>query len=165
MNMETAKDLLASKKYREAREVIDGLLTKDPESDSLWYLSGILSLKLKNYDGAQESFTKAILINKKSEYFRMKGIAHMEIFELEEAIKSFEGSVSQNEKDVLSTFFLSVCYMFYDNPLAIAYIRKAYAIDRKKTKHLLKRFYSSFFGGKKMDGKIRGEILKKMENI
>lgn len=166
MDIETAKDLLASEKYIEAGVVLDALLEKEPRNDSLWYVRGILSLKLKKYDSAQEAFARAIAIRRKTEYFRMKGIAHMEIFELDDAVASFEKSIEQDENDALSLFFLSVCYMFYDNPLSVHYIQKAYEADKKRTKQLIKNFYSYFFGSSRSVGEdMKRALAKKISEI
>ncbi len=164
MSMKTAKSQLSSGKIRSAGKTLDGLLSEDPEKDELWYLRGIVALKLKNYDGAMEYFSRAALLRKKAKYVRMIGLAHMEMYELESAIGAFREALEIDSKDALSAFFLSVCYMFFDNPLALEYIRMAYRIDKKKTKRLLNNFYTAFFGGKKkLDAETREKILETLK--
>ncbi|MFH1394491.1 MAG: tetratricopeptide repeat protein [Candidatus Micrarchaeota archaeon] len=166
MTMDAAKGLLSSGKYREAAELLDNLLSAKPENDELWYLRGIASLKAGNNKGAQQSFIRATFIKKRGEYFRMMGIAHMEVFELEEAIDAFQAALEMSPKDVQSAFFLSVCYMFFDSPKSVKYIKLANSIDKTKTRQLLNNFYSVFFGGnKKLDEKAKNKIRAALKKI
>jgi len=166
MTIEAAKSLLSSGKYIEAAELLDSMISKKPESDRLWYLRGIASLKAGNHRGAQQSFIKAAFIRKRADYYRMMGIAHMEIFELEDAIYAFQTAFELDKKDVLSAFFLAVCYTFFDSPKAVEYIKKANKIDKKKTKQLLNNFYAAFFGGsKKLDAKTKKNLRDALKRI
>lgn len=139
-----ARDLLTKQKYKEAGEVLDGLLAKEKKNDEAWYLRGVLSLKLKNYQKAQEHFDRAIAIKKKADYYKMKGMAYFEVYEIENAIKSFLAALKQNSSDSVSHFFLAVCYMLQDDGKATKYMKKAYELDAKKTKQLLSNFYTLF---------------------
>lgn len=166
MSMDVAKSLIAAGKLKEAGAVLDEMLSGQPENDGLWYLRGIVSLKLRNYNGAQEAFNRAVLLRRRGEYLRMIGVAHMELFELEDAVEAFGAAVEKDESDVLSLFFLSVCHMFFDSPLSVEYIRRAYEVDRKRTRQLLNNFYSSFFGGRgSLDQKTRERLLESLGNL
>jgi len=140
-----ARQLLAQEKYAEAGKVLDRLLSSNKGNDEFWYLRGIVSLKLKSYDAAQEHLERALSLKRKAEYYRMKGMAHFEIFELEDAKEEFLQSLGLDQSDVVSHFFLAVCYLFLDDPKCDEHILKAQKIDPKKTKQLISNFYTLFF--------------------
>ncbi len=165
MNAEEVGKLISSGSIRDAGERLRDMIYENPENDKLWYLKGIVSLKARNYEGAISSFTKAHMIDKKPEYFRMKGIAHLEVFELDEAIECFEDALECGPDDVHSLFYISICYMFFDNPLAMGYIKKAYEKDREKTKQLLNNFYSTFFSGSSLDLETKSKIRQSLKNL
>ncbi|MBU0532213.1 tetratricopeptide repeat protein [Candidatus Micrarchaeota archaeon] len=139
-----AREYLVKQKYKEAEEILSKLLAVDKENDEIWYLRGVLSLKLKNYKKAQECFERALLIKKKAEYYKMKGMCHFEVYELEDAVESFLAAVEMKPTDAVSYFFIAMSYMLLDDDRAIEYIRKAREIDAKKTKQLLSNFYTLF---------------------
>jgi tetratricopeptide (TPR) repeat protein len=139
-----AKQLISKKKFKEAGTLLDKLLRKK-ENDQLWYLRGLVSLKLRSYESAIEAFEKASMIRKRALYLRMKGISRMELFELEDALDDFEAALALDPNDLLSNFYSAICFMFLDDPQSAKYLRRAYTINRKKTKDLLKNFYIMFF--------------------
>jgi len=139
-----ARDFLTKRKYREAGEILDKLLLSNKDNDELWYLRGVLSLKLKNYKRAQECLDRAIFIKKKAEYHKMKGMGYFEIYDLERALESFLESVALEPSDAVSHFFIGISYMMLDDERAADYIRKARQADAKKTKQLLSNFYTLF---------------------
>lgn len=142
---EEALALLNQQKFREAAGVLDRMLVSGRDSDELWYLRGMVSLKLRNYDNALECFERAIALGKKSRYYQIKGLTHFEVFEISQAIDAFISALSIEPEDVTSNFFLAMCYMFNDDPRSDMCIKKAYGIDPKKTKQLLLNFYTLFF--------------------
>ncbi len=83
--IDEAKTLVLQGRYKEAGSVLDRLLITLRDDDEAWYLRGIVFLKLKNYDGAQECFGHALILGKKSKYYQIKGMAHFELFEMDEA--------------------------------------------------------------------------------
>lgn len=127
-------------KYKEAFTALDRM--KDGERK--FFLKGIIALKQKNYDVAQEFFYQATEISEKPEYFRMMGIAHLEIFEMDNALEDFKKAITLDENDVASHFFISISYLFMDNPRAEEHMRRARSLDEKKTKQLLRNFYTLF---------------------
>lgn len=139
-----ARDFLTKQKYKEAGDILDRLLVSDKENDELWYLRGVLSLKLKNYRRAQECLDRAIFIKKKAEYHKMKGMGYFEIYDLERAVESFLASVALEPSDAVSHFFIAISYMMLDDAHAADHIRKARQINAKKTKQLLSNFYTLF---------------------
>jgi tetratricopeptide (TPR) repeat protein len=157
--MEEAQKLIDKGRYDEAGKILDNMLFSNQDNPELWYLRGLVSLKLKNYDGAQEYIGRAIDIERKAKYFRTKGMAHLEIFELDDAIEAFSEALGI-EDDATSNFFISICYMFKDDPQAIGYMQKARKINSKKTKQLLKNFYTLFL---KNDPNVSNAQKKKME--
>ena len=142
--LERVKKLAKKGKYREAARILDEILHGN-EDDSLYYLRAILALRLDDYRKAEEFLERAIFVKKKPTYVRMKGMLFFELLDFEMAALNFEECISLKPKDFLSNFFLSMSYMFLDNPKSTKYLKKAYAIDRKKTKRLLRSFYDSFF--------------------
>ena len=152
--------LINQEKYGEAHEALDRMA----EGDRKYFLKGMIALRQKNYDAAQEFFYKASEFSGKPEYYRMMGIAHLEIFEVEEALEDFREAVALDGNDASSHFFMAIAYLFLDDPLAKEHMRKARQIDEKKTRRLLRNFYTLFISGdpsaseaqkKKMDETIR----------
>ena len=143
-NIKAAKSLISKEKYKEAGSLIDKLIRKK-ETHELWYLRGLVSLKTKNYDYAIDCFDRALMLKKHFLYFRMKGVARMERFELEEAVGDFDMALAIVPDDHLSNFYAAICYMFLDNMKSAKYLRKAYSLNKKKTKELLNNFYIMFF--------------------
>jgi tetratricopeptide (TPR) repeat protein len=139
-----ARALIAQQKYREAGSLLERLLLADRDNDELWYLRGILSLKMKNYDAALEFFERAITLNDRSRYHQTKGMAHFESYEMEEAIDEFLLSLEEGPDDALPHFFIALCYMFRDDPRSGEHLKRALAINPKKTKQLLLNFYALF---------------------
>jgi tetratricopeptide (TPR) repeat protein len=164
MSTNEVESLISSGNIRSASRKLSDMVSDNPDNDHLWYLKGMTSLKARNYEGALDSFTKAHMLRKKPEYFRMKGIANMQVFNLDDAIENFEEAL-EHGKDVQSLFFLSVCYMFFDNSLAMDFLKKAYLEDRKKTKQLLNNFYSTFFAGKSLDAATKRKIRETLADI
>ncbi len=154
-----AKELIASGKLREAGKLIDSIL-RERENDELWYLRGLVSLKLRNYDDAVEHFERALFMKKSPIYFRMIGVARMELFELERAIGDFVSALSLDPDDLLANFYTAICYMFLDDPRSAGYLKNAYAKDRERTRELLKDFYIMFF---KQDPLLAKAIKQDME--
>ena len=159
--VEQAKALLAVKRYREAAVILDRLIVHDREKDELWYLRGIASLKMRNYSIAQECFEHAVSLGRKPRYYQIKGMAHFELFEMDEAIGSFLSALALEPNDATTNFFLSMCYLFIDDPRADEYIAKARKADRKKTSQLLLNFYTFFL---KDDPRINDSVKKRMED-
>ncbi len=152
--------LINQGKYREAHAALDRM--KDPERK--YFLKGIIAIRQKNYDVAQEFFYKAAEISEKAEYYRMMGIAHLEIFEMQEAVEDFKKAIMIDPNDASSHFFIAISYLFMDNPQAEEHMRTARNLDEKKTKQLLRNFYTLFIKDdpaateaqkKKMDETIR----------
>jgi tetratricopeptide (TPR) repeat protein len=136
--------LLAQRRYRDAAGVLDERLGRNRDDDQLWYLRGVVSLKLKSYDFAREYFERALFIRRKPEYLRMKGMAHFEIFELEEAIEAFTEALAIEPKDVQSEFLIAICYMLMDDPRSDKHLKRAQGLDARRTGQLLSNFYSFF---------------------
>jgi len=160
MHITDAKSLIKEKKYKKAIGMLDKLLSNDRKNSEIWYLKGIAAVKLRNYDNAYEHFEKAIEILEKPEYYRMNGIAHFEVFEVEDAIKNFKSAVALDAKDVVSLFFISMGYLFLDDPRAEDYMRTAKKVNSKKTKQLLKNFFTMCL---KNDPSISSAQKRKME--
>ena len=158
-----AKELLSQQKYKEAAMLLDRSIGDNRSNDEFWYLRGIVSLKLRNYEAAQECFDRAIMTGKKAKYYQIKGMAYFELFEMDEAVDAFLSALELEPNDASTNFFLSMSYMLLDDPRADTYIKKAYAVDAKRTKQLLLNFYTLFLkNDRKMSqvqkAKIEGKI-------
>jgi tetratricopeptide (TPR) repeat protein len=138
------RSLLAQQRYRDAGRVLDGMLRQSRDDDELWYLRGIISLKLKGYDSAQEYFERALFIRKKPDYFRMKGMAHFEIFELDDAVDAFTDALAMQPREAETEFFIAICYMLMDDPRSDRHLKRARQLDPRRTNQLLSNFYSFF---------------------
>ncbi len=158
--IDTAKNLIENSHFREAGLILDKLLGKDKENSELWYFRGLVSMKLKNYGAAHECFDRAIFISRKPHYHKIKGMSHLEVFEVESALEHFLAALSISPKDATINFFVFVCYLLLDDPRAKNYVEKAYLLDRQKTKLLLYSFYKLFL---KSDKSINPKLLKELE--
>ena len=159
--MENVEELLRQKKYRQASDLLDKIIAKGGD-DRTFYLKGITALKLRNYDLAQEFFMKAIARNNRAEYHQVKGLSHFEVFQLEEAVEEFKKAIALDKNDVASYFFLAMSDLFLDNPEGEKYLKKARELDGKKTRQLLKNFYSTFI---KEDPKTPEALKKKIVEL
>ena len=139
-----ARSLLSQQKYKEAALMLDRIMPDNKNKDEFWYLRGVVSLKLRNYDAAQESFDRALMLERKSKYYQIKGMAHFEVFEIDEAVEAFLNALEIEPKNATTNFFLSISYLFLDDPRSEKYIQRAYDADNKKTKQLLLNFYTLF---------------------
>jgi tetratricopeptide (TPR) repeat protein len=154
------RSLLMQRKYREAAAMLDDLLPSDSGRDDLWYLRGITFLKARNYDGALECFERALIVDRKSAYSQIKGMAHFELLEIEKALEAFSEALALEQNNATTHFFLALCYLFLDDPRADAHMKKALGIDAKKTKQLLLNFYTLFI---KDEPKVNGAVKRKIE--
>jgi tetratricopeptide (TPR) repeat protein len=141
---EEAKALLAKQGYREAAQMLDRIILRSGGSDELWYLRGMASLKMRNYDSALDCFERALVARPRSKYYLIKGMALFEIFDMREAEEAFKRSLAMEPDDPVAHLFLSLCYLFQDDPRSSKHLQIAYEKDSKRTRHLLMNFYSLF---------------------
>jgi tetratricopeptide (TPR) repeat protein len=142
--LEEARGLLSAGRYKEAGRLLDAILTGSGGSDEAWYLRGMVFLKTRNYDGAQECFEHALALGRKSRYYQIKGMAHFELFEMEDAAESFRNALSLEPDDATTNFFLALCYLFLDDGRADECMKRAYSQNSRKTAQLLTNFYTLF---------------------
>jgi len=163
---EEARELLAQRKYREAGRLLERLMIGDSKDDELWYLRGVVSLRLRNYDGAMECFERAITLGKKPKYYQTKGMANFEIFELKEAIGAFTESLALDPHDAASHFFIALCYMLQDDPRSGVHLKQAHDIDKRKTKQLLMNFYTLFLkNDPRLNDVQRADMERRLKGI
>ncbi|NYZ77123.1 tetratricopeptide repeat protein [Candidatus Micrarchaeota archaeon] len=141
---ERARNLISAGKYDEAGRLLNRLISEDRENDRLWYLLAILAVKLKNHETAQEYLERAVSLSKKPEYLWLRGMAYMELLEIDEAIRAFRELLEVNPSSVEGNFFLAVCYLLVDDPQSERFMKKAYSLDKKKTRQLLGNFFEAF---------------------
>jgi tetratricopeptide (TPR) repeat protein len=158
--IEEARSLLAAHRFGEAGDALDRLLIQTPDSHELWYLRGLVFLKAKNYDSAQECFDRALVLGRKSKYYQVKGMAHFELFEIEPAIEAFESALALEADDPTTNFFIAICCLFLDDPRGEEYIIRARRLNQKKTAQLLLNFYTFFL---KDDPRVSREAKTKIE--
>jgi tetratricopeptide (TPR) repeat protein len=159
--LDTAKRLISAGKYGEASRVLNKLLKKNRENDQLWYFLGLLALKMKNYDLTEQYLDEAISIRTKPEYFWLKGMAYLELLEVEAAIETFRKLLEMDEKNADANFFLSICYLLLDDPRSEKFLKRAYIINKKRTKQLLRNFFETFVKQdttESLAAKIKAEI-------
>ncbi|MEM2909263.1 MAG: tetratricopeptide repeat protein [Candidatus Bilamarchaeaceae archaeon] len=135
------KALLAKGKYREAEQVLNNFVFKEKNNDTAWYLLGILALKLKNYDHAHEYFERALALNKKPEYLMFDGLAYLENLDIEEAEGRFAEYLAIRPEDASVNFYLALCYLLLGDPRSRDAFRKAYSIDKERTRRMLRDFF------------------------
>ncbi|MGB9719031.1 MAG: tetratricopeptide repeat protein [Candidatus Anstonellales archaeon] len=140
--MATILDLVEKKKYGEAATLLDEVLIKQ-KTPELYYLRGIISMRLKNYDYAIECLEKAMADGgDKKEIFRAMASAYIEQGKFLQAKEHLE---QIDKKDVDAYFLLAISSIFLNDPIsAKEYMNLAYLKDRERTKELLEHFYSIF---------------------
>lgn len=147
--------------YKEASHSLDVQLRDVRNDDYLWYLRGLVSLRLKNYEFAHECFLRAIAINPKHIYHKMNGLAHLEQFELDGANESL--LKAQDGADAGAYVFLAISYILSDTPGSGVLLKKAYSINRPKTVQILSYFYNTFFKDNPfVNEKSKEQIEKKL---
>jgi tetratricopeptide (TPR) repeat protein len=158
--IEEARGLIVQQRYREAAGALDRMLAADSGRDELWYLRGIVSLKMKNYDAALECFERALMLGRRSRYYQIKGMAHFELFEMDRAVEAFGEALAIEPRDATTNFFLAICYMFLDDPRSDEHIRRARELDSRRTRQLLLNFYTLFM---KDDPRVGAAVKKRIE--
>lgn len=145
---------------------LDSSISKTPENDDLWYLRAIVSLKLNNYDNAHECLEQAVSLKTKADYFKLIGMAHLEMFEVDHAMEAFMRAIELDKKDAENYLYSAICLMLLDDPKSKEFVEKAYMRDKTKTKKMLKEFYASFLASDlSLSQGIKKEIEKKIESI
>jgi len=157
---EEAKKLIISGKFRDASGILDRIIQKNRDDDTAWYLRGLVSLRLNNHDYAHECFEYAIANKRSADYFKVDGIAYMEMLELEQAIASFEQAIHLDNGDAELFVYLAICHILLNSPESRKYMEKAYLRDRKKTREMVRSFYSSIFSG---DHSVRSAVRRELE--
>ncbi|MFN7991687.1 MAG: tetratricopeptide repeat protein [Candidatus Micrarchaeia archaeon] len=157
---EEAKALIAQGRYKEAGAALDRTLISLRDDDEAWYLRGVVFLKLKNYDGAQECFERALILGRKSRYYQIKGMAHFELFEMNEAAEAFRNALAIEPEDATTNFFLAMSYLFLDDPRSDDHLKRANGLNSKKTRALLMNFFTLFI---KDDPRISAAQKSKIE--
>lgn len=164
--LEEVKKLISSGKYCHATKILDGLLRKNKDNAEVWYLRGLISLKSRNYEYAHECLLRAILLNKKAEYYRIKGMAHMEMFELPDAIANFESALRLDRKDAAVHFFIAVCLLLLGDLRSEIYFRNAWQLNKRRTKELMKNFYDTILRPDvSVNKKLKDEIEKELGRL
>jgi len=135
-------DLVERKKYEEAAVLLDEVLAKE-KSPELYYLRGIISMRLKNYEYAIECLERALADGgDKREILRAMASAYIEQGKFLQAKEHLE---QMDKKDVDAYFLLAISSIFLNDPIsAKEYMNLAYLKDRERTKELLEHFYSVF---------------------
>ncbi len=161
-----ARKLISQGKLREASIFLDHSISKTHDNDDLWYLRAIVSLKLNNYDNAHECLEHAISIKTRAEYFKLIGMAHLEMFEVDHALEAFLKAAELDKKDAENYVYVAICLMLLDDPKSKEFVEKAYTRDKAKTKKMLKEFYSGFLASDvSISQGIKTEIEKKIDSI
>lgn len=164
--VEAAKKLILSKNYPEALKLLNKEIARNSENPDAWYYKAIISLRLKNYDNAHEFLEHAIALKNRPEYYKLMGVAHMEIYEIENAIADFQKAIALDKKDFAIYFFIAICYLFINDPRSKGYLQTAYLLDKKKTKEFAKSFYNAFFKNNSfLDNHVKHEVEQVIENI
>jgi len=161
-----ARNLISTGKLRDAATLLDKELTKTKQNDDIWYLRGIVSLKLNNYEAAHECFERALSIRAKPEYHKVIGMAHLEMFEFKQAVDSFLKASELDKKDAENYVYLGICLVFLDDPRSKEFMEKAYLRDKKKTKEMLVSFYNHFFAkDPSIKEGVKKDLKKRIDSI
>lgn len=142
--MEKVLRKLQAGRVEEVREAARKLLRKDRENAEGWFLMGMVSQHKGNSEYALDCFERALYLEKAHKYHHAKSIAHMGIFEFEEAADELRKAL-ELKKDPESHFMLSIALMFLKDEQAHGQMLEAYRLDPKKTKQMLRHFFDKFF--------------------
>lgn len=135
------RTLLAKGKYKEAGSLLDEFVLIEKKNDAAWYLLGILAMKLKNYEQAHEYFARAATISRKADYLLFDGLAYLENLDVHAAENSFSECLKINQNDPEVNFYMAICYLLEGDTRSGDYLKRAYRLDRDKTKRLLRDFF------------------------
>jgi tetratricopeptide (TPR) repeat protein len=161
-----ARQLISQGRLREAGTLLDSALGKAPDNDDLWYLRGVVSLKLNNHENAHECLERALTYSQKALYHKTIGMAHLEMYEVEDAVGAFAHAVEKDPKDAESHFLLAICLILLDDPRAKEHMEKAYLRNRKKTQELLRSFVDNFFvRDPTVRAAVKKELMEKVEKM
>lgn len=164
--IDNARSLISSGKYKEAGKILDNVLAKNKEDDDVWYLRGIVSLKLRSYEYAHECFEHALWIAKRAKYYKIVGMAHIELFEINAAIENFERALRLDKKDPELYFFIAVCFLLTGDPGTEHYLKTAWKLNKRRTKELLKNFYDTLIRPDyATNQRVKEEIEKELERL
>ncbi|NYZ77741.1 hypothetical protein H0O02_05520 [Candidatus Micrarchaeota archaeon] len=93
-------------------------------------------------------------------------MAHMEILEIEDAVETFGRLLEIDPDSLAGNFYTAIGYLLLGDPQCGKYIRKAYKIDRKRTKQLLRNFFDAFIGSSPETGRgVKAKIEKELSEL
>ena len=97
-NLEKKKILISFKENKFEDVIVEGeKLLKQRQNDAqLIYLLGLSSIKLENFNNAENYFNKLILLNKNAENLYILGNIQKKLKKFDNAIISFEGAIKLN---------------------------------------------------------------------
>jgi tetratricopeptide (TPR) repeat protein len=139
-----ARGLIENGKYKEAAHVLDILLGKDRDDPDLWFLKGLVALKLRNYQIAKDHLVHAIALRDKPEYRKMMGIVHFEMFEIEDAVDEFLHGKQDKKLDAETHMYLAICFMLLDDPRSSKHLKEALKLDPEGNSRSLDQFFHGF---------------------
>jgi len=158
--MENVLQKLQKGKVEEVRATARELIRKDREGPEGWFLMGMVSHYKGNEDYALECFERALYLQKSEKFHKAKSVAHMALFEFEEAAQDLKKALAL-KKDPESHFLLSIALMFLSHPRASDEMLEAYRLNPGKTREMLQNFFHAFFrDDKSIPEKEKKEIMR-----
>jgi tetratricopeptide (TPR) repeat protein len=85
--------------YNEAEELLEKVVTNNPEFFMGWYKLGVLYFKSNKLKKAVEALNNAVSITKKPFILNLLGLIYLYLFKIEEAVVHFKASIKINPKD------------------------------------------------------------------
>lgn len=160
--METVLKDLSAGKVDKVRAVAKKRLKKDREDPEGWFLMGMVSHEKGNESYALECFERALYLKRTERYHKAKGMAHMALFEFEDAAYEIKNAL-ELKKDAESHFMLSMALLFLNDKDAGKHLEAAYELKPRKTKKMLRGFFDMFFrDDPEIPEKEKNVILKKL---
>lgn len=135
------KTLLAKRKYREAKKILDSYALKNKQDETVWYLLGIIAMRMKNYELAHEHFERSISIRKNRDSLLLDGLAYLEMLDTESAKNRFISFLEIEPGNQEANFYLGICYLLEGNQISSEYIKKAYEANKRRTAVMLNDFF------------------------
>ncbi|MEM3422711.1 MAG: tetratricopeptide repeat protein [Candidatus Bilamarchaeaceae archaeon] len=154
------KSLLLKAKYRDAAKLLNDYLLKTKDDPTAWYLLGIISMRLKNYESAHEYFERSFLLKKDYDPLFFDGLAYLEMLDTEAAKRKFLSCIEIDPDRHEANFYLAICYLLEGNPLSSNYIKKAFRSNRERTLSLLYNFFNEVIEKNPFYSKNDKEVAK-----
>ncbi|MFP3950133.1 MAG: tetratricopeptide repeat protein [Candidatus Micrarchaeia archaeon] len=142
--MESVLKKFSEGKLEEVKKSAKKRISKNNEDAEGWFLLGLVSHEKGNESYALDCFERATYLKSTEKYHKAKGMAHMALFEFDEAAEEMKEAL-EFKNDAESHFMLAMALMFLDDADAGKHLEESHRLKPKKTRKMLRHFYETFF--------------------